>query len=89
MKVKINLRKDLPATFVAVHTTATPPHTTRWRIYDGEDVYRGDLVHWHRTPANLAWWSFTRYARNDAESRNTFTEGTFEECVAEIFKLAA
>jgi hypothetical protein len=49
-------------------------------IYDGADNYRGDLVRW--LPEGT--WSWQPYPLEEGEIFN----GTFEECVDEIFKLA-
>lgn len=80
MRERINFKKRLPATFNAVHSTGGRTGATRWMIYDGADNYRGDLVRW--LPEGT--WSWQPYPLEEGEIFN----GTFEECVDEIFKLA-
>lgn len=81
---RINLREILPPTWVAVHTTASGRKgATRWEIYDGADIYRGDLVRW--MPEST--WSWQEYTGGDAAELSDVT-GTINEITAAIFKLA-
>jgi hypothetical protein len=78
---RINFKKILPPGFVAVRNTASGrKDATRWSIYKPDDVYVGDLVRFIERTGEA--WSWQPYPEGH------YRDGTLEECVAEIAKLA-
>ena len=82
---RVNMRKILPAGFVAVHSTAAGrKDASRWMIYDGNDVYRGDLVRFRERTGDV--WSWQPYP--DGQAVGIDTDAKLDDCLEAIFKLA-
>jgi hypothetical protein len=78
---RINFRKILPPGFRAVRNTASGrKDSTRWSIYTPIDSYVGDLVRFYERTGEV--WSWQPY------SEGHYRDGTLDECLAEIAKLA-
>jgi hypothetical protein len=81
MRILVNFKKSLPPTFAAVRRiTMGGRQSRRWMIYDGADLYRGDLIRWNQDRS----WSWHPYRADCA----IVSKGTLEACLTQIRKLA-
>jgi hypothetical protein len=56
-------------------------------IYDGQDVYRGDLVRW-KPEMTWSWQPYDADKPFHTDHESAVFNGTLEECLAAIQKLA-